>query len=149
MQNKATWMESTPEGFKVRVQFQPATPAEAEKTSRLLKNFQVIPVLVTYEGPLTVELFFTSKVDEPAPVVEPPAPVVELPAPPTEQEMIDALKARGYEVGKPAPAITLANVPAPEPPAAVLGDHDHVAPTELTDEQKAALDKPDPTDKPA
>jgi hypothetical protein len=96
MQNNAVWLETKPNGVKVRVKFLPMNEAEANRIQRLLKNFRVVPVMATTEGPLSVDLFFTDEVAAPQPAV-----------------------------GKPIPA-------AP-----------------LTAAQKAALSKPDPTDKPA
>jgi hypothetical protein len=86
MQNKATWLATVPEGFKVRVQFIPINPAEQKRAQAMLLDLLAkkltgpITVLgATTQGPLSVDLLFTSAVAQPVPVPEQPkvaAPVM-------------------------------------------------------------------------
>lgn len=62
MQNKAQWLESNPAGYKVRVGFQPANPAEADRCKELLQNCSVIVTGVsTGPGPMSIDLQFLPK----------------------------------------------------------------------------------------
>jgi hypothetical protein len=67
MQNSAAWISTTPEGYRVRVRFLPMNAQETERTQRLLRNMTVQVVMVTGEGPLSVDLYFTDKEGLPAP----------------------------------------------------------------------------------
>lgn len=149
MQNKATLLRSDQSGYTVRVQFIPLSPAEHERCSKLLKQFQVQQVMATTEGPLSADLYFMdcTPEEQQAQMQREVVPVIRFM---TVLEMKTALEASGFDViekspapSAPTPAQGLAPVQLPvvEPAPA--------AEPVLTDEQKAALNKPDPTDKPA
>lgn len=59
MQNKASWLETTPEGYKVRVQFMPVNDAEHKRISALLSNPDVRILSTTNQGPMTMDMLFT------------------------------------------------------------------------------------------
>lgn len=157
MQNKATWLRSTPDGYAVRVQFMPMNSAESDRCSRLLKNLKVDVVMVTTEGPMTVDLFFTDNpevvkneplvTNDPAlsiwagrevPPAPPAAPGVSQTSPAATS--MDHMKLVDKQLIDEHKADMAANA------AAAGADQGQ---QELTDEQQAALNKPDPTDKPA
>lgn len=173
MQNKATWLESMPDGFKVRVQFMPINAAEHDRCSRMLKNLSVTPVMVTTEGPMTVDLIFTDNPPVQAVPVEisvdpskgiqagrpePPIPAAAPGLPPVSEALAGGT---GKPELKPMPALKQISVAAPqlsnaeynqllEKDAALKAEHkDDVEANKLTDEQKEVWNKPDPTDKPA
>jgi hypothetical protein len=61
MQNSAVWVSTTPDGYRVRVRFLPMNAQETERTQRLLRKFAVGVTMVTGEGPLSVDLYFTDR----------------------------------------------------------------------------------------
>lgn len=97
MLNRATWLETTPIGFKVRVQFIPTNEAEHKKIQDLLLNPDVSVVMATTQGPLSVDLMFTPNVvpdQKPAAVVaaqpaQAPAPILE-----SKPSLVDSIKAK-------------------------------------------------------
>lgn len=76
MQNKATWLETRTDGYKVRVQFLPINEAEAKRCSLLLMNADVKVIGATTQGPLSIDLLVTPKVAAPTAVIEQPTKVV-------------------------------------------------------------------------
>lgn len=154
MQNNALWIETTPEGFRVRVKFLPMNSVEHKKASALLKNFQVEIKMVTTEGPLSVDLYFSPRVVDESQPVHPQY---------TTEWLIAAVESLGYSVTKPR----MVNLPSAQDLDTTVAeqelndgqDHGHAEPGEqdklieeslkLTDEQLEALTKPNPTDKPA
>lgn len=77
LQNKATWISTTTEGYKVRVQFLPFNEAEQKKVQAILMNADVAIVMATTQGPLTVDLMFSAKS---MPDIKPAAIASETPA---------------------------------------------------------------------
>lgn len=149
MQNKATLLRSDQSGYTVRVQFIPLSPAEHERCSKLLKQFQVQQVMATTEGPLSADLYFMdcTPEEQQAQMQREVVPVIRFMTP---LEMKTALEAQGFDViEKNHVPVAVASVPVVVDPASQLGPGDPAAEPVLTDEQKAALNKPDPTDKPA
>src|ERR1700676_250503 len=92
MQNSAAWISTTPDGYRVRVRFLPMNAQETVRTQRLLRNMTVQTVMVTGEGPLSVDLYFTD-----APLASPMQKMTDL-------EMVTLLISKGYSIGAPVSA---------------------------------------------
>ncbi len=143
MQNSAEWVSTTPEGYRVRVRFLPMNAAETERMRRLLKNFTVQTVMATTEGPLSVDLFFTDKVEIPT-----PAPVAAPVAAPVGTMVVNVAEWKSDPKSVVDKINTLigdvnSGTFALQPSAADLDAISSKAQTkDLTAEQQAAMDKP-------